>query len=70
MTARVTIEEAGLGEKRWAVIITRSGERIPRTLWDRYRSQVEAMKGADAARAYLRDPEREIGPRQTAGGKR
>lgn len=58
--AIVTIEESGLGEKPWAVIITRPGETIPRALWERYASQADAVKGADAARAYLRDTVRGV----------
>lgn len=56
MTATVTIEQAGMGDKPWAVIITRPGAVIPRSLWDRYATQGEAMTGAEAARAYLAKP--------------
>lgn len=55
MKARVTIEEGWLGDERWAVIITRPDRLLRRTLWERYPSQALALKGAVAARAYLRD---------------
>ena len=53
MKAQVSIEENRLGAKPWAVIITRSGEPISRTLWERYSCQLEAEVGARAARIYL-----------------
>lgn len=55
---RVTVEESSLGDRPWAVIITRRGEAIPRTLWERYASQAAALKGAEAAREYLLGRER------------
>lgn len=58
--ARVTIEERTLGERPWAVIISRPGRFIPRTLWERYRTQQEAQAGVAAARAYLADAERGV----------
>lgn len=60
--ALVTIEESQLGPKRWAVIILRSGEKLPRTLWDRYATQAEAEAGAEAASAYLADPTSHTAP--------
>lgn len=60
MKARVTIEGSEIGDKPWAVIITRPGETIPRSLWERHSSQAEAVKGVEAARAYLRDTERGV----------
>lgn len=53
VSARVSIEESAIGEKRWAVIITRPDHIIWRTLWERYATQAEAQKGAEAAHAYL-----------------
>lgn len=60
MKAHVTVEEGWLGEDRWAVIINRPDRLLRRTLWKRYASQAEATKGAEAARAYLRDTERGV----------
>ena len=53
LKAMVEIEQRQLGDKRWAVIIIRSGAPIPRTLWDHYATQAEAQQGAEEARAYL-----------------
>lgn len=54
--AMVTIEEGQLGGERWAVIITRPGATIPRTLWGRFATQGEAVAAAEGARAYLANP--------------
>lgn len=51
---RVEIEEFQLGELRWRVRIHRP-DLI--TLWERYATQAEAIKGKAKAEAYLREQE-------------
>lgn len=52
MIPRVEIEEFQLGELRWRVRIHRPDLT---TLWERYATQEEAIKGKAEAEAYLRE---------------
>lgn len=51
--AKVTIEEAQLGDRRWGVFIERPTRILSRTLWERYATQAEAQVGARYAVDYL-----------------
>lgn len=50
--ASVEVEEFTLGELRHRVLINRGGQR---TLWERYATHDEAVKGKGEAEAYLKE---------------
>lgn len=52
--ATIRIEERQLGDLRWGVFIQRETSFAPRTLWERYATQQEALEGAKAAARYLK----------------